>query len=504
MRKFLSIACFVLLIVSIPVFAKTTSEQDMYDQDGFLINQPFVKFYSNNVGVGSTTSTSTTNFNSTNSLLEINPKDIKEGELASCFDYYKFGSVNVNLSSGFSSYSAGDPVMITGVIKNNNTYPVVGLDIKARLIKNIPNPNKMRSEIITLDDFDVVDNITLDKNGKFNVSYSYILPLNAPAGQYQVLFYAVEQDRFNLAGLYFTNDIITSKIDFEVIGKQPDHVYLDQTQITVGGQPHNVMAFMTKHVSDIKIPISIPLNNPENKDKEMLVTYDLYSWDSTNPANKINTKTETVTVPAKSEIKLTYNIDKGVLPVYYLSITAEPTDKLKDISVFKEKTISNIRFVVEGLSKPRINYIGIDTYPLKKGVQSTLVTCFHNTNNIMDTNNTKIETVLYDQDNKELSKTVFDGKTVSNITGLIHRFTPLNDITQFAVISKIFDAKGNILDTIEKKYDCKDINPDTCLKSKPAQFFNLKIVSMIIVLCMIALFFYKRKLFNILNKNKNK
>ncbi len=147
---------------------------------------------------------------------EIEVNDVIQGTLASCFDYYTFGSIGVDLTQNLNTYQPGEPVMITGVIKNNNKYPVVGMDIRARLVKNIPSPKPMRAEHMILDEFNIADNITLDANGEFQVSYTHLLPLNAPKGQYQLYFYAVEQDRFNLSGLSFTNDIVASRIAFDV------------------------------------------------------------------------------------------------------------------------------------------------------------------------------------------------------------------------------------------------------------------------------------------------
>jgi hypothetical protein len=92
--------------------------------------------------------------------------------------------------------------------------------------------------------------------------------------------YAVEQDRFNLAGLYFTNDIVASRVSFLVTGNNPEHPYLDQTQIMVGDETHNVMAFMTHHKSGKNIPITLPLTNPTNIEKRIKVTYRLSSWDT--------------------------------------------------------------------------------------------------------------------------------------------------------------------------------------------------------------------------------
>lgn len=50
----------------------------------------------------------------------IDAKDVKTGTLASCFDYYTFGSIGIDLTPDRNSYASGEPVMLTGALKNNN------------------------------------------------------------------------------------------------------------------------------------------------------------------------------------------------------------------------------------------------------------------------------------------------------------------------------------------------------------------------------------------------
>jgi hypothetical protein len=240
----------------------------------------------------------------------------------------------------------------------------------------------------------------------------------------------------------------------------------------------------------------------------MRVTYDLYAWDAANPTNKISTRSEDVVVPARASYELTYMIDAATLPVYYLTITAEPVGTLKDASIFSEKTISHIRLMVNGVSRPRLNFIGVDTYPLQAGKEATLVTCFHNTSGETDSRITKIETILYDQNKKELSRIVYEGKIIPDISGLIHKFTPSKESSQFTIVSKMSDAQGTVLDTVEKIYTCQDINPQICPPtqpvSPPASHLPSSIVLVIggilfLLLIGLGIVLYRRKNRNTLN-----
>lgn len=480
MKKILiALSVFTLLILSTTVFAQNKSVTPENTE-------------TESIDASELTDEEIKEFNSVIAQQETNENPAKVGELASCFDYSKFGSININLTQDYTVYEAGDPVLIRGTVKNNNTYPVVGMDIKARLVKDIPEPDSLRSEIITLEDFDIVENITLDAGEEYDVAYSHLLPLNAPSGQYQMYFYVVEQDRYNLAGLSFTNDIVGSKISFDVKGTTSDHVYLDQTQITVGEQEYNVMTSITQHTPNISIPVSIPLYNPDTQPKDMTVTYTLYSFDAANPKNVITSKTEKVTVEPQSEKLLTYTLDKGMLPVYYLSIEAKPTNPIRDESVFKETTISNIRFAIQDTSLSRINFSGVNTYPLKRGTEATLITCFQNINEeSLNENSTRIETLITDDKGKELARTVYEGIISLDTDAIIQKFNPKRGTSNFTVSTTMYGKDNKIIDQVNKVYVCEDINPDAC--PSPSSSSSLIMSAIAIAIIGLAFLFFTRK-----------
>ena len=436
MKKIFSLTCFALLILSIPVLAKIDNA-----------------------------STSSLSIDDTTSKSVINPQDVKEGELAVCFDYYKFGKLTMGFGTRSDSYQAGDPVLIEGGVVNQNNYPLVKIDVKARIVKNISN-----SRTIILDEFDVASDITLAAKKEFKISHNYILPLNAPAGEYQIMLYAVENGQFNLGDVSFRSGNGNAKILFFVEGNKIDHIYLDQAKIMLGEKAYVPDFQYNQHESDGSMPITVPIYNPSNEERKMKVTYDLYSTNSYDITKKLNTKSEVVTVPAKSQIKLTYIVNKVDVPVYYLSITAEPSVKTKNTSIFREKTIANVKFFAKGQAGTKINFSGVDSYPLKDGKEVTLITCFSNTDGDDFANNKyKIESVLFDQNKIELSRILYEGKAFRNTTGLISKFTPTKDISDFYIITTTYDSEGKIIDTIEKNYSCNDIDANVCIKPDEAK-----------------------------------
>lgn len=291
--------------------------------------------------------------------VDLNTNAFKQGDSAPCFDYYKPDNLSINLTQDYLSYESGSPVYIKGVIKNNNSYPMIGMDIKARVVKKISKSKVIESEIVILQDFDIATKINIDSGSEYNINYSYLLPLNAPSGEYEIYFYAVEQNRYNISGLPYEN-LAGLNIKFDVKGKNPDHVYLDQNKITINNKPYDNSYLKTENFLDEKIPVSIVLHNPSQESKEMTIEYRLYSNNDLNPENFINSKTEKVTILPNSDKILKYTINDSKLPLYHLSITAKSNNLEKNESIFKESSISNIRFSTKDNNVPQINFSGID------------------------------------------------------------------------------------------------------------------------------------------------
>ena len=53
----------------------------------------------------------------------------------SCFDYYKFQSITIDLHTEKQAYKAGEGAMLIGSLTNKNTYPVVGGSLILRISK---------------------------------------------------------------------------------------------------------------------------------------------------------------------------------------------------------------------------------------------------------------------------------------------------------------------------------------------------------------------------------
>lgn len=385
---------------------------------------------------------------------------IKAGVLGNCMDTYKFGSIKINITQDQSKYEPGNIIQLKGEIKNENAYIVTGLTVSARLVKNIPNAND-QAYTTTIDEFIIAKDVTIKGNGSIDVKELYDLNVRAPKGDYQILFFAYQQDRFTLSGLPFTDDVIGYKVDFEVGGNNTEQVYLDQTRTTVGDKKNINHGFLTSHNKDEKIQVKIPLKNITDKDQDIELTSQLYSWDGLRKEELQKEEKEIIKVPAKGEVIITRTVEKAELPVYYLKFTATQAG---DIAPAQRYTsISNIRFAVSDVNAVRFNWVGLNSFPKVSGQDAKVVTCIHNTSNGI-AENIEVETKVLNSKGKEIAKSLYRG-TVSGQVDAITADLPKNrTYNKLTVVSTIKDGTGNIVDTVSIPYDCQSIDADTCGK----------------------------------------
>jgi hypothetical protein len=417
---------------------------------------------------------------------------LNQGQLVNCFDTYKFQ--NIDISSGLSQsiYNPGDMVEISADIFNKNTYPIIDAEVRAKILKSHPNPVEDRAKYITIDDIILKDNLILKPNESYNLKYDYFIPVDATGGDYIVQYYIYNQDRFNLAGLSFTEDVVGNITSFSVEGKFSD-IYLDKTNITVDGKIHNSRGFMTQHESNKNIPVKLPLINSTSENQEMEVSYKLYKWDSILENNFIKEEKQVVIVNANSKLSLEYNIEAQEEPVYYLVITAKKYGELAE-STAKKQTMAHIRFAIEGENKPRINWVGLDKYPFKKGDEVQLVVCAHNTSNSTDLGPIRILSVVRDIRGRILTRVDYEGKMLSAVSGLSNTFKVDRSLNIVNIETSIYNSNNELVDNIKTTYNCKDINPELC--SDESNFWNIfiTIISIIGISAGVVMFIRYNKL----------
>lgn len=417
---------------------------------------------------------------------QLNQDGVKNGELADCFDVYEFGSAGVALTAGSSQseYKPYDLVEISGEVVNNNPYPVLGLTVRARVLRSHPNPVIQRALYTTVDDFEVIKNITLKSKESYKLQYNYNMSGKAPSGEYKIQYYVYNQDRFNLNGLSFTEDIIANITEFTVKG-EVEHIYIDKTKITVDGQDNDTRGFITQHTINKDLPIKFPLINPTNEEKEVEINYKLYKWDGILESNLIEEKIQQVSVKGNSSLELEYVLEPNNNPVYYLVLESSTTEEKKN-PLIKDKSMAHVRLSIGGNNAPRVNWVGLNKNPFEGG-DVEVMTCVHNTVFETDKGPVKVESIARDEKGRELSKIEYEGVMPSVVSGIKNKLNTEKKFNEVTIETSIYNASNELVDNIITKYECNELSPELCVvESKSNNILNSKNILLAIVVLVIS------------------
>ncbi|HEX5774384.1 MAG TPA: hypothetical protein VFY28_00260, partial [Candidatus Paceibacterota bacterium] len=292
-------------------------------------------------------------------------------ELASCFDYYQFGSTPVSLSARLSSARAGVPLGFTATVKNTNPYPIVDASVYVKVLryghergeKNVNGPD-------VADFFRASDPLTIPAGGEANVQSVWQVPQDAEPGDYLLVAYVVSAERFNLLGLTFTDDVIGAAFNFRVVNNSSGSVAFDKGTATVLDAPFRFAAYPPRiPPTTTDIPVGIDIVNTTSQQVSQEVTWTLYKWDGLRAEEALDQKTETVVVPAGGKTRVTYTATDAGHSVYYLVGSLRTAGG--------SSSLVGIRFVRGDVNEPRLNFVGASAYPAGEGAAA--FACLHST-----------------------------------------------------------------------------------------------------------------------------
>jgi hypothetical protein len=380
---------------------------------------------------------------------------------AECFDYYKFGSVQVDVESEIASTSSGIPMTFRATIKNENNYPIVAGAVYAKVFRKQEDENNIHANgNFLVDQFFVQDNISLDSGGQKVIDFDWNVPSYALSGDYQIAMFFTSVKKFNLLGLSFTDDVAGNTVDFTVAGEIEQNVEFDKNTVDINETNYHFAAFPPRF-KDEDIQIKTDLVNFTGESQIIPVIYKLYSWDGQTEENLLETRNETIQIDSNKTKQLSYTITDKSFPVYYLVVEADWQDS---------KSILDIRTVRETANRVRINFPSITSYPLKQNEKNTFFVCAHNSGTAGIVENNKLVVSILDENQEEIHQYVYEGPISGAMMGLKEEFIPKENYSNFSIKTDLY-TDGQLVDSALMRYDCQDINPEACLsasQSKPA------------------------------------
>src|SRR3989344_1302518 len=450
------------------------------------------------------------NFNQDNLAAAANTIPAKtDGEIADCFDYYRFPSVQTSFDALQESYEPGQKVYFKGNLINENDYPIADGYLFVRIARF--NENYTREGHDIADEFFAKsgpqgrEKFYLDGNEEKTVVFDWNVPLNLPEGNYEASFSFVVGKKMNLAGLSFTNEVNAGSAEFKVkksaLGAK--RVFLEKSSFAVNGEKYNHIGLWPQLGKGAKAEVAGKLKNETSKKENIRLVYDLYYWDGLDDKNKTSSRSEDITVAPNSSHFFKYVIPKMDETVYFLRVTA--------IAGNNQKSIVNLRFVSEQ-ERPRINFFSPMKFPVLKGETMTNFACFHNTAD--KSANGKVTMNVFDEAGDKVQTLGYEGEITGNIMAVKKDAVALKDYDYLRMAASVVGSDGRA-DSYEMIYDCKNMNPenpecvkileekikaiaDASNKSFNKKGMNLGIIALLTILAVVALL---RKFF--LNKKKS-
>lgn len=371
----------------------------------------------------------------------------------SCFDFYKFGSVGVEVVPSLTEIANGGELDFVLNVTNENDYPVVEGSIYMKIYRkqtDAANAQKNGSHLI---DYTLVkEKVNLDAKATRKFEFTWRVPTGAPSGEYEAVTYFLSDERMNLLGLPFTDDVSGGRNSFKIVSDTQGTVQLDKNKVTLNNKAYRFVGNTSPFSKDEKVIVRFPITNTTKTSQAAEVSYDLYFWDGTLDSQRLKAKREVVTLKAGETKTLSYEIDNTSYPVYYLVAKSKWQDS---------SSILNVRFARNGVSRGRINFVGLSKFPLASGEANTVFACIHNASLEPKTTG-KFELELVDSEYNVIKKYTYTGDITGNMMGFKGDFTAPASYGALTLRANVFDGGEKLVDQVDLTYDCREIDPQKC------------------------------------------
>lgn len=402
-----------------------------------------------------------------------------------CFDYYTFGSVQVDVGPTVGATVPGVPLTFIGTIKNENPYPIVDGQVMVKIFKTDTTGDDSlvhQNGYPVVDQFYVLDNISLPAHGEKPITFTWNVPAFAETGDYELATYFMTAKRFNLLGLPFTDDVTGSKATFSIASGESSGVAFDKYSVTLNGTTHNFAEFPLRFTKDEPVTAKVKIKNTTNKTQTVPVIWTLSNWAGERVDNQLNQTAETVTLKPMETKILTYTATKADGAVSFLNVKAQYQDT---------SSILNIRFVRDGRGDIRLNFPSITAYPLTVGQENSVFSCLHSTNEPL-VEGGELTLTLTDMKGNIIHSYTYQGGITGEMMGVKNTFIPAKTISDFTLTATL-KRDGTLVEEFSAKYSCTDIDSASCVKEDLEMAKNEGAstplwLAWLVVLCVFSIF----------------
>lgn len=311
-------------------------------------------------------------------------------DIETCFKYYDYAKVKVNLNPDKSKYSPNRIVNLSGTIVNSNTFPITDVVLYAHIKRvNQDTQSFLNNGNYLIDRITLKKDINLMPNETKHIKTQILVKKNYPNGSYIVQYYIFSKQGFHYSGRPFLEEDTAGNSFFSIINSQDPDIYFDLANFKVNGKAQNIIEFSNSSNEtsyNFEVPIIDKRANKTDLDVKITFFYFEDAFDD------LIQKTENIKIKANNPIlKTKLSLTSTVSGAYVL--LAEINSPVK--SVLKYRFIKNGSIA----SYLRMNDLGITDFPALK--TSRAYVCFHSPAN-SNAPNTKIELITYDKNKKKI------------------------------------------------------------------------------------------------------
>lgn len=414
---------------------------------------------------------------------------------SNCFDDYKFGSVQVDLSPTLAQTLPGIALPFQGKLKNDNPYPIINGSVFVKIFRTDKGDDSLihQNGYPMVAFFEAGKDITLSAKSEKDFSFNWQVPGNLSGGDYEADFFFVTDYRFNLLGLSFTDDVTGNKSSFHITTENQNQVVFAKNAVTLNGNQYRFAAFPPHFTKDESVKAEVKLVNPSDQQRVIALKWQLFNWDGLRPQNRLDEQAELITLKPNETKSLSYTATKQIGSVSYLLVEVRDGDA---------SSLMNIRFVRDGIEEMRLNFPSITMFPITEGQEMSIFSCVHSTNTPQIDGN-EIFLSLTDADTHEtIHSFTYKGAITGAMMGVKESFVPEKTFAKVNLTTTL-KHNGQMIDTVTQTYDCMDIDKGLCPKGEntggnmisnhPSQTKKLLIVSLVVfVLILLATYLFRR------------
>lgn len=347
-------------------------------------------------------------------------------EVEECQNYYQFGEVKVNLNTKKAVYFPDEEVKLSGVIVNQNTFPLLDITVFAHL-------KRVNRETFLENGHFLVERLVLAKGLNFlpkeekHFKATFKIKKNYPAGEYQLQYFIFSNQGFYYSGRPFLEEDFAGMTNFKIKDTSPPLVFFDLNSLRLNGQLQKIRDYIPIFDPQENPLIEVDLQDLREAKSDLLITYKWYRWDDTFEENLLKTGRVIIFADQPPTFQTVFDLPKPGAYVLLLALN----DPVRSLFKFR------IARRGEKAYRLRANDLGVTNYPVDPQKDRAFV-CFHSPSE-EDSPQTRVTLSLLDKRGQVLRQKSVEDSFTGEVVALSIPLTGVSDPFNFSIEANFED-----------------------------------------------------------------